>query len=88
VILYSDQTRSMIQTDQRFSSVSGQTEGLLVNADGSVDIWFGLEAPTGKEKNWVQTVPGKGRNTILPLYGPLEPWFDGSWKPGEIELLP
>jgi len=24
---------------------------------------------------------------ILRLYGPLEPWFDGSWKPGEIKSL-
>lgn len=31
VILYSDQTRSMIQTDQRFPSVSSQTKGLQVN---------------------------------------------------------
>lgn len=87
VILYSDQTRSMIQTDQRFPSVSSQTQGLLVNADGSVDVWFGPTAPAGKERNWVQTVPGQAWNTILRLYGPLEPWFDGSWKPGEIEPL-
>jgi ABC-type cobalt transport system substrate-binding protein len=24
---------------------------------------------------------------ILRLYGPLEPWFDKIWKPGEIELV-
>ena len=87
VILYSNQTRSMIQTDQRFPSVSSLTKGLLVNADGSVDVWFGPKAPQGKEKNWVQTMPGKGWNTILRLYGPLEPWFDKSWRPGEIELV-
>ena len=45
------------------------------------------EAPKGKESNWVQTVPGKGWNTILRLYGPLEPWFDKTWRPGEIELV-
>ena len=60
VILYSDQTRSMIQTDQRFPSVSSQTQGLLVNPDGSVDVYFGPKPPAGKEKNWVQTVPGRG----------------------------
>jgi len=86
VILYSNQTRSMIQTDQRFPSVSSQTKGLLVNADGSVDVYFGPKSPSGKEKNWVQTVQGKGWNTILRLYGPLEPWFNKSWRPGEIEL--
>jgi hypothetical protein len=87
VILYSNQTRSMIQTDQPGPSVSSQTKGLLVNADGSVDVYFGPKAPAGKEKNWVQTVPGKGWNTILRLYGPLEPWFNKTWRPGEIEPL-
>ncbi len=87
VILYSDQTRSMIQTDQQFPSVSSQTKGLLVNPDGSIEVYFGPTAPDGKEKNWVQTVPGKGWNTILRLYGPLEPWFDKTWRPGEIELV-
>lgn len=88
VILYSNQTRSMIQTDQQFPSVSSQTKGLLVNGDGSVDVWFGPKAPPGKETNWVQTVPGKGWNTILRLYGPLEPWFAKTWRPGEIEPQP
>ena len=31
---------------------------------GSVDIYFGPKAPTHKA-NWIQTVPGKGWNTIL-----------------------
>jgi hypothetical protein len=87
VILYSNQTRSMIQTDQRFPSVSSQTKGLLVNADGSVDVYFGPKSPPGKEKNWVQTIPGKGWNTILRLYSPLEPWFAKTWRPGEVELM-
>jgi hypothetical protein len=87
VIVYSDQTRSMMQTDQQFPSVSSQTKGLLVNADGSVDVYFGPTAPPGKEKNWVQTIPGNGWNTILRLYSPLEPWFDKTWRPGEIEQI-
>ena len=39
-----------------------------------------------KEHNRVQTVPGKGWNTLLRLYGPLEPWFNTTWRPGEITL--
>lgn len=88
VIVYDTQTRSMLQTDQRFPSVSSQNKDLQVNADGSVDVWFAPEAPTGKESNWVQTIPGKGWFMILRLYGPLEPWFDKTWRPGEIELQP
>jgi len=87
IIVYSNQTRSMLQTDQQFPSVSSMTKGLIVNADGSVDIYFGPEAPAGKENNWVQTVPGRGWNTILRIYGPLEPWFNKTWRPGEIELV-
>jgi hypothetical protein len=87
VILYSNQTRSMIQTDQRFPSVSSQTKGLQVNTDSSIDVYFGPKPPPGKESNWVQTVPGRGWNVILRLYGPLEPWFNKTWRPGEIELV-
>jgi len=86
VVVYSNQTRSMIQTDQQFPAVGSQTKGLLVNADGSVDVYFGPKAPAGKENNWVQTLPGRGWNVILRLYGPQEPWFNKTWKPGEIEL--
>ena len=60
---------------------------IIQNDDGSYDIYFGPIAPKGKEGNWVQTVPGKGWNTIFRLYGPLESWFDQTWRPGEIELL-
>jgi hypothetical protein len=86
VILYDTQTRSMLQTDQKWPAVSSQTKGLLVNKDGSVDIYFGPKAPAGKENNWIQTIPHKGWNTLLRLYGPLKPWFDKTWRPGEIEL--
>ena len=88
VIVYDNQTRSMLQTDQQWPAVSSQTQGLLVNTDGSVDVYFGPKAPAGKETNWVQTVPGKGWNTLLRLYSPLEPWFDKTWRPSEITLQP
>jgi hypothetical protein len=87
VILYDNQTRSMLQTDQQWPAVSSQTKALVVNPDSSVDVYFGPVAPSGKESNWVQTVPGKGWNTLLRLYGPLQPWFDKTWRPGEIELI-
>ncbi len=87
LIVHDPQTRSMLQTDQRFASLSSQKEGIVVNPDTSVDLYFGPEPPAGFENNWVQTVPGKGWFIVLRLYGPLEPWFDQTWRPGEIELV-
>jgi hypothetical protein len=87
VVLYDPQTRSELQTSQPFPSKNNKRDALVANADGSVDLYFGPRAPAGKEQNWVQTVPGKGWYTILRLYGPLEPWFDKTWRPGEIERV-
>jgi hypothetical protein len=46
-IVYDNQTRSMLQTDQRAPGVSSLNKGLKVNADGSVDVYFGPNAPAG-----------------------------------------
>jgi hypothetical protein len=87
LVLYDNQTRSMLQTDQQFPSIGSQGKNISINSNGSVDVYFGPEPPAGKENNWVQTIPGKGWNIILRLYGPLDAWFNKIWKPGEIEEL-
>ncbi len=85
VVIYDPQTRSELQTGQPFPSKNNKRDELITNSDGSVDLYFGPKAPAGKEKNWIQTVPGKGWFVILRLYGPLEPWFDKTWRPGDFE---
>ena len=85
LVLYDTQTRSMLQTDQQFPSISSQKKGVAINPDTSVDVYFGPTPPSGKESNWVQTWPGKGWTVILRLYGPLQPFFDKTWRPSEIE---
>ena len=67
--------------------MSSQKSDIAINADTSADVYFGPEAPIGKESNWIQTIPGKGYFVALRLYGPLEPWFDKTWRPGEIEAV-
>ncbi|MEV8468914.1 DUF1254 domain-containing protein [Fluviibacterium sp. DFM31] len=83
-MLYSGQTRSILETDQKSGGIDSNREGIAANEDGSYTIWFGPDAPEGQEANWAQTVPGKSFNAMMRLYGPLEPWFDKSWKPGDF----
>lgn len=85
--LYNVQTRSMLQTDQRFPEISSNDKGLKKNSDGSYDVYFGPKAPKGKESNWVQTVPGLGWHMLFRLYGPEQAWFDKTWRPSEVELI-
>jgi hypothetical protein len=46
--------------------------------------YFGPAAPEGKEKNWIRTVPGQGHFVWIRLYGPLEPFFEQTWRPDDI----
>jgi hypothetical protein len=84
---YSGQTRSILETDQKAGGLDSKSPDVVSNADGSVTVWLGPEAPEGKEGNWIQTMPGKSYNMMMRLYGPLEPWFDKSWRPGDFELV-
>ena len=87
IVIYDPQTRSMLETENPFPSVNSERTDLEKNSDGSVDLYFGPTPPEGKEKNWIQTIEHKGWFALLRIYGPLEPWFDKSWQPGDIELL-
>ena len=87
VTMYDTQTRSQLQTDQQFSTLDSYREGMKKNADGSIDIYFAPKPPTGQENNWLQTVPGKSWFIALRMYGPLQPWIDQTWRPGEIEVV-
>jgi hypothetical protein len=84
-VVYDNQTRSLLETDQKLAGVDSTSTALKVEADGSATVYFGPTAPEGQEANWVQTMPGKGFNVLFRLYGPLEPWFDKTWKPGDFE---
>jgi len=84
---YSGQTRSILETDQKSGGLDSKSSDVVSNSDGSVTVWLGPEAPKGNEGNWIQTMPGKSYNMMLRLYGPLEPWFDKTWRPGDIELV-
>jgi hypothetical protein len=89
--LYDNQTRSMLDTPQRYPRAGSQSypsPAAEPNADGSMTVYFGPRQPDGvKRGNWIQTMPGKGWFTLLRLYSPLEPFFTKAWRPSEIELV-
>jgi len=86
-MVYSGQHRSMLETDQKLAGLDSNNPSVKPNSDGSFTMWFGPKAPEGHAGNWIQTMPGKSYNVLLRLYGPLQPWFDKTWKPGDFELV-
>ena len=89
--VYDNQSRSMLQTPQRFPRAGSQsypTPAATPNADGSTTIYFAPKAPAGvKDGNWIQTDRSKGWFVILRLYSPLQSFFDKSWRLGEVQLV-
>lgn len=92
VTLYDNQTRSMLATPQRYPRAGSQSfpsPAARPGKDGSTIVYFSPEQPKGVDRgNWVQTMPDKGWFLILRLYSPLEPFFDKSWRPSEVEPVP
>ena len=86
-VVYDGQTRSILETDQVTGGLDSLSPDIKPNADGTYTVWFGPKAPAGKEGNWVQTMPGKSFFALFRLYGPLQPWFDKTWRPGDFELV-
>jgi hypothetical protein len=86
VTLYEAENASGLANGQPFPSL-GKLNNPKQNADSSTTLYIGPRAPTGEEKNWLATVPGRGFFTILRLYGPSQPALDGSWVPGDLERV-
>ncbi|MCX5520785.1 DUF1254 domain-containing protein [Kaistia defluvii] len=86
--LYDNQTRSMLQTPQKYPRAGSQSypsPAAEAAPDGSTTVYFGPTQPEGVARgNWIQTDPSKGWFTILRLYSPLPSFFDKSWRLSEI----
>jgi hypothetical protein len=85
VTVYDAATRSEVKTAQDRAALRSLYELKDTGDAKSVDLYFGPKAPPGQEGRWIQTTPGKGWFTYFRIYGPGEPAFDGSWKPGDFE---
>lgn len=89
--VYDNETRSMLQTPQRFPRAGSQsypTPAAVANADGSTTIYFSPTAPKDiPASNWIQTDPNKGWFVILRLYSPKESFFKKTWQPSDIQVI-
>jgi hypothetical protein len=79
VTAYDGETHALIR-NMRWPSRGSNTPGLQKNADGSVDIYFGPAAPSGKESNWIPTDAGRPFELMFRFYGPEKSFFEKLWK--------
>jgi len=83
VTLYHPETRSLLANGEDKPSRSSYDD-LRSSEDGSIDLYFGPTPPEGYEQNWVKTLPEQGWQILFRFYGPLETYFDHSWKPDDF----
>ncbi|HEY4417236.1 MAG TPA: DUF1254 domain-containing protein [Verrucomicrobiae bacterium] len=86
VTVYDRQTHALVKHMAR-ASRSSQIPELQKNTDGSVDIYFGPQAPAGKESNWVPTDPQREFELMFRLYGPTKALFEKTWQLPDVETV-
>lgn len=79
VTVYDRATHALIR-EMPHASRSSQSPGLVVEADGSVSIYFGPQPPEGHESNWIPTSREGDFEMLFRFYGPKPPLYDRSWK--------
>jgi hypothetical protein len=84
--VYDRATHGLIR-DMARASCSSQSQSLQVNANGSVDIFFGPAAPATKESNWVSTSPEGEFEVLFRFYGPEKSLFEKKWRLPDIEKV-
>jgi len=91
ITLYDNQTRSMLQTPQKYPRAGSQaypSPAAESNEDGSTTVYIGPKQPDGVDRgNWIQTLPEKGWFMLLRLYSPLEAFFTKTWRPSDFQLV-
>jgi hypothetical protein len=84
--VYDRSTHALIRDMQR-SSRSSQNIELQKNGDGSIDIYFGPNAPVTRESNWIPTDADGHFEVLFRFYGPTRPLFDKTWILPDLEKV-
>jgi hypothetical protein len=85
--VYDVDSRTFIVNGSDTVERNSRQADLVKNADGSVDLYVGPEAPAGFEKNWIRSVPGKAWFSYFRLYAPTEGYFDRTWILPDFEKV-
>ena len=67
-MVYDVHTLSILETDQKYGEINSKLEGINLDENRSVQIFFHPVALQGQKTDWVQIVPNNGFHCILRLY--------------------
>jgi hypothetical protein len=87
IIAYSQKTKSFIPNSlDRIGLDSYQKSTMKLNADGSVDLYFGKSAPVGYEVNFLPSA-GEDFFIIFRFYGPGRAVYEKTWTAFDVEQI-
>lgn len=86
VTVYDLETAAFIHESPRIE-LNSYDQKVQKNMDGSIDVFFGANAPAGKEDNWIYTAPGRQWFSAFRFYGPEKAVFEKSWILPDIEKV-
>jgi hypothetical protein len=85
--VYEVSTRTLINNKYEIADRSSRMD-LLVNKDGSVNLYIGPNKPEGdKAKNWIPTEAGRAWFPYFRLYSPKKAFLDRTWVLPDIEKV-
>ncbi len=85
VTLYGPDRFLVANSLQRYA-IGDRTPGLVHNADGSLDLYVGHNAPPGHESNWLPAPTGPFQLS-LRMYLPEAPILDGTYRLPPLQLV-
>jgi hypothetical protein len=50
-------------------------------------VYFGPNAPAGRDSNWVPIDPQRGFELLFRIYGPKKEFFDKAWPLPDVERV-
>ena len=86
VSVYANDGRIYIENETGVVNIGSRTKDVKKNDDGSTNIYFGPNPPSEElRSNWIETNKGENWFSVFRFYGPLEPFYDGSFTLPDIQ---